>query len=159
MSVPPVPPAPDGARFDRAIDSLEFHNQRLERLRAIFPSFKKIYVGMLELIAANTGDLAAEKREVVAAKPAPEPQAESNGRAEAHAKSNGHGRRTARTANTIEISDSRAIAWRRAILSIRTTGKQAVRFHPTPEAKRPTAINQRRRKAWRVEKGLQSSLP
>lgn len=91
MSVPPVPPAPDGARFDRAIDSLEFHNQRLERLRAIFPSFKKIYVGMLELIAANTGDLAAEKREVVAAKPAPELQAKSNGRAEAHAKSNGHG--------------------------------------------------------------------
>ena len=71
MSVPPVPPGPDGARFDRAIDSLEFHNQRLERLRAIFPSFKKIflivclaglswfatYVGMLELIAANTGDV------------------------------------------------------------------------------------------------------
>ncbi|MGZ8400663.1 MAG: hypothetical protein ACXWVI_05140 [Methyloceanibacter sp.] len=71
MSVPPVPPGPDGARFDRAIDSLEFHNQRLERLRAIFPSFKKIflivclaglswfatYVGMLELIAANTGEV------------------------------------------------------------------------------------------------------
>jgi hypothetical protein len=37
-----VPPAPDGARFDRAIDSLEFHNQRLERLCALFPSFKKI---------------------------------------------------------------------------------------------------------------------
>jgi hypothetical protein len=66
-----VPPGPDGARFDCAIDSLEFHNQRLDRLRAIFPSFKKIfligclaglswfatYVGMLELIAANTGEV------------------------------------------------------------------------------------------------------
>jgi hypothetical protein len=66
-----VPPGPDGARFDRAIDSLEFHNQRLDRLRAIFPSFKKIflivclaglswfatYVGMLELIKANTGEV------------------------------------------------------------------------------------------------------
>ena len=71
MSVPPVPPQRDGARFDRAIDNLEFHNRRLDRLRAVFPSFKKIflvvclaglswfatYVGMLELIAANTGDV------------------------------------------------------------------------------------------------------
>ncbi|MBK5199377.1 MAG: hypothetical protein JJE37_14040, partial [Methyloceanibacter sp.] len=71
MSVPPVAPGRDGARFDRAIDSLEFHNRRFERLRAVFPSFKKIflvvclaglswfatYVGMLELIAANTGDV------------------------------------------------------------------------------------------------------
>jgi len=69
MSVPPISPGRDGARFDRAIDQLEFHNQRLERLRAVFPSFKKIflivclaglswfatYVGILELIAANTG--------------------------------------------------------------------------------------------------------
>ncbi|HBH41730.1 MAG TPA: hypothetical protein DIC31_05500 [Rhizobiales bacterium] len=64
-------PQRDGARFDRAIDNLEFHNRRLDRLRAVFPSFKKIflvvclaglswfatYVGMLELIAANTGDV------------------------------------------------------------------------------------------------------
>jgi hypothetical protein len=71
MSVPPVAPQRDGARFDRAIDNLEFHNRRLDRLRAVFPSFKKIflvvclaglswfatYVGMLELIAANTGDV------------------------------------------------------------------------------------------------------
>lgn len=40
MSVPPVPPGPDGARFDRAIGSLEVHNQRLAR-RALFPSFKQ----------------------------------------------------------------------------------------------------------------------
>jgi hypothetical protein len=66
-----VAPQRDGARFDRAIDNLEFHNRRLDRLRAVFPSFKKIflvvclaglswfatYVGMLELIAANTGDV------------------------------------------------------------------------------------------------------
>jgi hypothetical protein len=71
MSVPPVARGPDGARFDRAIESLEFHNRRMERLRALFPSFKKIflvvclaglswfatYVGMLELIKANTGDV------------------------------------------------------------------------------------------------------
>jgi hypothetical protein len=71
MSVPPVAPQRDGARFDRAIDNLEFHNRRLDRLIAVFPSFKKIflvvclaglswfatYVGMLELIAANTGDV------------------------------------------------------------------------------------------------------
>ena len=70
MSVPPAP-GRDGARFDRAIDSLESHNERLERLRSLFPSFKKLflivclgllswfatYVGMLELIAANTGDV------------------------------------------------------------------------------------------------------
>src|SRR5215210_4512146 len=69
MTIPPVAPSRDGARFDRAIDSLESHNQRLERLRALFPSFKKIflvlclaglswyatYTGMLELITANTG--------------------------------------------------------------------------------------------------------
>ena len=41
MSVSPVPPGPDGARFDRAIGSLEVHNQRLARLRALFPSFKQ----------------------------------------------------------------------------------------------------------------------
>jgi hypothetical protein len=71
MSAPPVASRRDGARFDRAIDSLESHNQRLERLRALFPSFKKIflvvclaglswyatYTGMLELIRANTGDV------------------------------------------------------------------------------------------------------
>ena len=71
MSVPPVARGPDGARFDRAIEQLEFHNRRMERLRALFPSFKKIflvvclaglswfatYVGMLELIKANTGDV------------------------------------------------------------------------------------------------------
>jgi len=68
---PPVAPQRDGAQFDRAVDSLESHNQRLERLRALFPSFKKIflvfclaglswcatYTGMLELIRANTGDI------------------------------------------------------------------------------------------------------
>jgi hypothetical protein len=66
-----VAPQRDGAQFDRAVDSLESHNQRLERLRALFPSFKKIflvlclaglswcatYTGMLELIRANTGDI------------------------------------------------------------------------------------------------------
>ena len=41
MSVSPVPPGPDGARFDRAIGSLEVHNQRHARLRALFPSFKQ----------------------------------------------------------------------------------------------------------------------
>jgi hypothetical protein len=44
MSVPPVAPQRDGARLDRAIDSIESHNQRLERLRALFPSFKKIFL-------------------------------------------------------------------------------------------------------------------
>jgi hypothetical protein len=39
MSVSPVPPGP-GARFDRAV-GLEVHNQRLARLRALFPSFKQ----------------------------------------------------------------------------------------------------------------------
>ncbi len=41
MSVSPVPRGPDGARFDRAIGSLEVHNQRHARLRALFPSFKQ----------------------------------------------------------------------------------------------------------------------
>jgi hypothetical protein len=71
MSAPPFAPESDGARFDRAIESLESHNRRLERLRTLFPSFKKIflvtclaglswfatYVGMLELITANTGEI------------------------------------------------------------------------------------------------------
>ena len=41
MSLPPVPPALDGARFDRAIAQLEFHNERHVRLRSLFPSFKQ----------------------------------------------------------------------------------------------------------------------
>lgn len=41
MSLPPVPPALDGARFDRAIAQLEFHNERRARLRSLFPSFKQ----------------------------------------------------------------------------------------------------------------------
>ena len=41
MSLPPVPPALDGARFDRAIAQLEFHNERHARLRSLFPSFKQ----------------------------------------------------------------------------------------------------------------------
>ena len=71
MSVPPVAPQRDGARFDRAIDNLEFHNRRLDRLRVgVFGqqrsslivclaglSWFATYVGMLELIAANTGDV------------------------------------------------------------------------------------------------------
>jgi hypothetical protein len=71
MSSPPLAPERDGARFDRAIETLETHNQRLERLRTLFPSFKKIflvtclaglswfatYVGMLELITANSGKI------------------------------------------------------------------------------------------------------
>ena len=71
MTVPPMAPERQPARFDRAIDHLQSHNQRLERLRTLFPSFKKIflvvclaglswfatYTGMLELIRANTGDV------------------------------------------------------------------------------------------------------
>jgi hypothetical protein len=71
MSVPPVASRRDRARLDRAIDRIESHNQRLERLRGLFPGFKKIflvvclaglswyatYTGMLELIRANTGDV------------------------------------------------------------------------------------------------------
>ncbi len=38
MSVSPVSPGPDGARFDRVV-GLEVHYQRLARLRALFPSF------------------------------------------------------------------------------------------------------------------------
>ena len=70
-SVPPIAPGRDSARLDQAIDSLESHHQRFERLRALFPRFKKIflvvclaglswfatYTGMLELITANTGDI------------------------------------------------------------------------------------------------------
>ena len=44
MYVPPVASQRDGARFDRAIESIESHNQRLERLRALFPSFQKIFL-------------------------------------------------------------------------------------------------------------------
>jgi hypothetical protein len=39
MSVSPVPPAL-GARLDRVI-GLQVHDQRLARLRALFPSFKQ----------------------------------------------------------------------------------------------------------------------
>ena len=41
MSVSPVPRGPDGARFDRAIGSLEVHSQRRARPRPLFPSFKQ----------------------------------------------------------------------------------------------------------------------
>jgi hypothetical protein len=41
---PPVASQRDGARFDRAIGGIESHNQRLERLRAPFPSFNKIFL-------------------------------------------------------------------------------------------------------------------
>jgi hypothetical protein len=44
MCVPPVASQRDGARFNRAIDSIESHNQRLEQLRALFPSFQKIFL-------------------------------------------------------------------------------------------------------------------
>jgi hypothetical protein len=44
MCVPPVASQRDGARFGRAIDSIESHNQRLEQLRALFPSFQKIFL-------------------------------------------------------------------------------------------------------------------
>lgn len=71
MTASPTAPERDGARFDRAIDQLASHGERLERLRAIFPGFKKIflvvclagiswyatYTGMLELITANTGPI------------------------------------------------------------------------------------------------------
>lgn len=76
MSVPPTPPsAPGGSadpgRMDRAVDSLIASNARYERLRAVFPSLKKVflvfclatlswfatYTGMLELIVANTGGI------------------------------------------------------------------------------------------------------
>ena len=40
MSVSPVPPALDGARFDRAIGRLEVQNKRRAR-RALLPSFKQ----------------------------------------------------------------------------------------------------------------------
>jgi len=44
MCVPPVASQRDGALFDRAIESIGSHNQRLERLRALFPSFQKIFL-------------------------------------------------------------------------------------------------------------------
>lgn len=67
---------PDGAespsqRLDRVLDRIEANQHRLKRVRAAFPSFKKIflvlslafiswyatYTGMLELIRANTGSI------------------------------------------------------------------------------------------------------
>lgn len=71
MAVPPNPPDTAADRLDRMLDRLESHNNRFDRLRRTFPSFKKIvlvlflaliswyatYTGMLELIAANTGEV------------------------------------------------------------------------------------------------------
>jgi len=65
-------PAGNGdARLKRAVDALEAGSESWQRLRAIFPSFTKVflivclalvswfatYSGMLELISANTGDI------------------------------------------------------------------------------------------------------
>ncbi|XSG81664.1 MAG: hypothetical protein ACPW61_11360 [Methyloligella sp. ZOD6] len=71
MAVPPNPPETAADRLDRMLDRLESHNNRFDRLRRTFPSFKKIvlvlflaliswyatYTGMLELITANTGEV------------------------------------------------------------------------------------------------------
>ncbi|MFD0988188.1 hypothetical protein [Methyloligella solikamskensis] len=71
MAVPPNPPDTAADRLDRMLDRLESHNNRFDRLRRTFPSFKKIvlvaflaliswyatYTGMLELITANTGEV------------------------------------------------------------------------------------------------------
>lgn len=73
MTLSGTPPSePRKARLDRAVDALEQNNQRWHRLRHAFPGAIKIflivglaalswlatYSGMLELIAANTGDVA-----------------------------------------------------------------------------------------------------
>ena len=64
-------PAGSEARFGRAIDALESGNENWQRVRGIFPSLTKVflivclglvswfatYSGMLELIAANTGEI------------------------------------------------------------------------------------------------------
>lgn len=44
MRVPPVASLRDGAQLDRAIDIIESHIQRLERLRTPFPSLKTIFL-------------------------------------------------------------------------------------------------------------------
>ena len=68
------------ARLDRAIDALATSNARWERLRAVFPGFKKVflilclatlswfatYTGMLELILANSGEIGLVYRVVLA---------------------------------------------------------------------------------------------
>lgn len=81
MSPSQLPPLGGGeARLDRALDALATSNARWERLRALFPSFKKIflifclatlswfatYTGMLELILANTGEIGTVYRVVLA---------------------------------------------------------------------------------------------
>jgi hypothetical protein len=71
MAVPPTAPETAADRLDRVLDQLESGNHRFERLRNNFPSFKKLflvislafiswyatYIGMLELITANTGPI------------------------------------------------------------------------------------------------------
>ena len=42
MAVPPNPPDTAADRLDRMLDRLESHNNRFDRLRRTFPSFKKI---------------------------------------------------------------------------------------------------------------------